>query len=121
MSKTKADFRYVLTPTHRIVRKRVYGERGEGRYKLLYTDADAATKRDWTNRRNSIRASDAFKTPEAAIRALNKRLNKSVQRYEDLANGARVVRDTALAAAIKKFPNPKFNFGRRDGSQIPFA
>lgn len=103
MSKTKADYRYVLTNTHRIVRKRVYGERGEGRYKLLYTDADAAAKRDWTNRGNSIRASDAFKTPEAAIKALNKRLNKSVERYLALADGARMVRDNVVQKAIEKF------------------
>lgn len=116
MSKTKADFRYVLTDTHRIVRKRIYGETGQGRYKRLYTRADTS---HWPNRLNSVRASNAFKTPEAAIKALNKRLNKSVERYEALANGERVVRDTAMAAALKKFPNAKLDVFTVE--QIPFA
>lgn len=102
MSKTKkpkADIRYFVKHGREVVKKHVYGECEYFGEKRLYTRPNQSIPA-W---HNTEPAKLFFKTPEAAIKALNKVLGRQVEkvykRYEEIS----AERDKLVEKAIEKF------------------
>lgn len=88
---------YRITPYNKIIPVKVYGSIGAGANKRFYIDPDTGT---W---RKHVKASDLALTPKAAIKKLDRKLARQVDRYEALLNGAKVVRHDCVRNAERKF------------------
>lgn len=102
MSKTKkpkADIRYFVKDGREVVKKRVYGEGNWHGLKRLYTKPNQSTAH-WLN---SEPAGLFHKTPEAAIKALNRVLTRHVDNAYKRYEAIEAERQKLVNKAIEKF------------------
>lgn len=105
--KTKTEYRYFVRDNIEVVKKPVYGEcklHGGKRVMLSPTAAEPSYY-------NSEPAKLAHKTPDAAVRALNKKLNACITRDLKRLEKMRDRRNALIEKAVTKF---KLNLDYRD-------